>query len=378
MVGIILFPIYLILPPLSNILMPIVEIGIRLMNIIAKIFSNIPILNLTVPTPSIYQLIIYYIVLFYMLNIGIDILIKSEKTQTKLPVIYSKNIYTKRFVLICGIISILIVGVVPQILPQPLEITMLDVGHGDSILITTPHKKTILIDTGDSYSYDGKTYDSGEQTVVPYILDQGHKKIDLLILSHLDSDHIGGFKAVSKSLKIDNVGISINSNKKEGISEVEEIIKKENSRIMYLSKNQEFNIDGVNFKILLPEKKEQIEDENNDSIVILMEYQGIKTLFMGDLELDGEEKLIENTKNLDIDILKVGHHGSITSTSEALVKATTPKVALISVGTRFKSIPSKEVLDRLGSAYSKVYRTDKMGQITLKIKDGKIFSETIY
>lgn len=378
MIGIVLFPVYLLLPPLANFLMPAVELMIRLMNIIAKVFSNIPLLNLTLPTPSIYQIIIYYIVLFYFLDIDIKMLIKSEKIRINLPVLYKKNIYKKRVVLIWGILSILIVSFISKTLPQPLEIAMLDVGHGDSILITTPHKNTILIDTGDSYSYDGKTYDSGERTVVPYILDQGYRKIDLLILSHLDSDHIGGLEAVSKSLKINNIGLSINSNKKEGISKIQEIIKKEKAKTIYLSKNQEFNIDGVNFKILLPAKKERIEDENNDSIVILMEYQGIKTLFMGDLEKEGEQELIKNNKDLDIDILKIGHHGSITSTTKELIEATTPKVALISVGTRFKSIPSNEVLDRLGSVYSKVYRTDKMGQITLKIKNRKIYSETIY
>lgn len=376
MVGIILFPVYLLLPPLASLLMPIIELMIRLMNIVARIFSSIPMLNLILPTPSIYQIVIYYIVLFYLLGIDINVLV--PRRITKLPVIYRKEHYNKQTILVCGIISILIAGFAPKIFPKPLEIAVLDVGHGDSILITTPHKKTILIDTGDSYLYNEKRYDSGEKTVVPYVLDQGYKKIDLLILSHLDSDHIGGLESVIKSLKINNIGLSINSSKKEEIKKIEELIKKEKSNVIYLKKSQKFNIDGVAFNVLLPEEKSKVVDENNDSIVILMEYQGVKALFMGDLEQDGEKKLIENTKNLDIDILKIGHHGSITSTTEELVKATTPKVSLISVGTRFESIPSQKVLDRLSSIYSQVYRTDKMGQITVKIEGGQIYTETTY
>lgn len=376
--GIILFFIYLMLPPLSTILMSIMEILIKLMNMIARIFSDIHLFTFILPTPSICQIIIYYGVLLYLLDINLKILVKPKKIETKLPEVYRKNPIVRPFIMICGIVSILTEIFIGKMIPKPLEIAMLDVGHGDSILITTPHHKNILIDTGATYLYNGKTNDSGEQTVVPYILDKGYKKIDLLILSHLDSDHIGGTKSVFENLKINQVGISINSDKKDKIGEIEELIKEEKSNIIHMKKNQRFTIDGVTFKVLSPEIKEKIEEENNDSIVILMEYQGIKTLFMGDLESAGEKELIKNSKNLDIDILKVGHHGSITSTTEELVKATTPKIALISVGTRFKSIPSKEVLDRLGSVYSKVYRTDKMGQILLKIKEGKIYAETIY
>ena len=109
-----------------------------------------------------------------------------------------------------------------------------------------------------------------------------------------------------------------------------------------------------------------------------MEYQGVKTLFMGDMESEAEEELLNQFNHLDIDILKAGHHGSITSTTEGLVEATTPKVALISVGTRFESIPSDIVLNRLRSVYSKIYRTDKMGEIVVKIYNGKMYVETRY
>lgn len=374
MYGIILFPIYLFIPPFGNLLAQPLGWLINIMNKIANIFSNIPGFNYMLPTPKLLQIVIYYVILFWTLDIDGRIFLKRI---TNLPQISRKNLYNKLIIVACGIMSILIINFTFNILPKPLEIAMIDVGHGDSILITTPHRKSILIDTGDSYVSNGKRYDMGEKTVLPYILDKGISKIDFLILSHLDSDHIGGFNYIIDNIKVDMVGISINNKVKEKGGEIEEIIEK-NSKKIYLKNGKKFSVDGVKFTVLAPKKVTEVFDENNDSIVVLMEYQGIKALFMGDMESEAEKELIKNTPNLDVDILKLGHHGSITSTTDELVKATTPKVSLISVGTRFKSIPSDIVLNRLRSVNSKVYRTDKMGEVIVKISNGKLYAETKY
>ena len=109
----------------------------------------------------------------------------------------------------------------------------------------------------------------------------------------------------------------------------------------------------------------------------MIEIKNKKALFMGDLEKAGEEILMSLEKDLKVDVLKVGHHGSITSSSEEFIEKTRPKVALISVGNRFSSIPGKEVLKRFSSIYAKVYRTDKNGEINIKI-DNTIEVKTIY
>ncbi len=374
MYGILLFPIYLLIPPFGKALAVPLELLIKIMNKIANIFSDIPGFNYTLPTPSLLQIAIYYMVLFYVLDIDERIFIKRI---TNLPQISQKNGYKKLITIFCGVMSILIVAFAANILPNPLEIAMIDVGHGDSILITTPHRKCILIDTGDSYVSNGKRYDMGERTVLPYILKKGFSKIDFLILSHLDSDHIGGFNSIISNIKVDKVGISINNKVKEKGENIEKIIESHSKKI-YLKKGQKFTIDGIKFTVLAPKKVKEVTDENNDSIVILMEYQGIKTLFMGDMESGAEEELIKDNRDLDVDVLKLGHHGSITSTTEKLVKITTPEISLISVGTRFKSIPSETVLNRLRSVNSKVYRTDKMGEVIVKISNSKLYAETKY
>ena len=99
-------------------------------------------------------------------------------------------------------------------------------------------------------------------------------------------------------------------------------------------------------------------------------------LFTGDLEESGEKYLLERGVLVDADVLKVGHHGSVTSSSESFVKAVSPKVSVVSVGTRFKSLPGKVVLERLENVGSKVYRTDLMGEVSVMVKNGSIFVET--
>jgi competence protein ComEC len=248
------------------------------------------------------------------------------------------------------------------------------VGHGDSILITTPNNKNILIDTGDKYYKKDKLTDYGEQVIVPYLLKNRIKKIDLLILTHMDSDHIGGYESILKAVKINNIGISVNSGRKQEYKRIREKFQ----NIKSLKAGDKFSFDGINFKILAPQKAEQIVSENNDSIVLLMKYQGVKSLFMGDLEKEGEEELIKKYKDLDIDILKIGHHGSKTSSTEEFIQATTPQIALISVGNRFKSVPGQEVLERLNEVGASIYRTDQNGEINVIIDNGAIKVNTIY
>lgn len=362
MAGIILFPVYLIFAPFANILMKAEEFLIFLMNTLATIFSEIPFLNYTLTTPSKFQLAAYYGVLLYLFNFAGKFI-----TNTNMPVKYTNKTNKKAVIVFCGIISILLPVLMAKIIPQSAEITAIDVGHGDSILITTSNRKVILIDTGDAYVYDGKEYDSGKQTVVPYLLDKGYNKIDLLILTHLDSDHTGGLASIAESIDIKAIGVSVNSKYKAGYKEIKEIIEKEKAREILLKKGNKFKVDNAEMEILLPVVNDTVGRENDDSVVILAEIKNTKILLMGDLEASGEEVLLKSNKNLDADILKVGHHGSISSTTEEFVKAVTPKIALISVGTRFSSVPSKVVLERLESADSKVCRTDKMGGIVIKI-----------
>jgi len=264
-------------------------------------------------------------------------------------------------VLIASFLLITIVGV---IIPRPLAIDFIDVGHGDSILITN-RDKSILIDSGGSYISNGVQYDMGESRVAPFILDKGIKKIDLLVLSHLDEDHFGGLESITEMLDVDIIMIGDTQHEEEKYNELVEIAKKEKAELVKLKAPKKFKIDDIKFEVINP-FGESI-DENNDSLAIMMEYKDKKILFTGDMEKEAEKRLLEKGINLQADILKVGHHGSGTSTTKEFVEAVKPEYTIISVGTRFKSIPSKDVLKYLEG--SKVYRTDRDGGITIKIDD---------
>lgn len=380
MAGIVLFIIYFFIPPLVIFPMRILAYFIFIMNKIAEFFGDMEWLTKYVVTPSWLSIILYYILLVYIF-LGK----KSVETEKGMSLVIRKNrivrfLSSKRKI-IAAIFIILIVffyNLEFIKLNKTLNINVIDVGHGDSILITTPKNKHILIDTGDSYYQDNKTFDNGEKIIVPYLLKHGIKNIDLLVLTHMDSDHIGGFNSISKAINIDTLALSINSDGKEKCNDIKRIAMDNFITIKTLKRGDSFVIDDIEFEVLMPQKSKEIQNENNDSIVLLMKYQGEKALFMGDLEKEGEEYLLNLESDLDIDILKLGHHGSNTSSSENFIKATTPKIALISVGNRFKSIPGKDVLKRLSSVYSSVYRTDKDGEINISINNGNIFVKTIY
>lgn len=318
----------------------------------AKIFSYLNIFELIIPTPNLFHVVVYYLLLFICFFWSYD----KRKLIT--------------------LISIICIGcfVGIRLKPQELEINFLYVGHGDSIFIITPSKKTILIDTGDKYLYKDSEYNMAEKTVIPFVLDKGYKDIDLMILSHLDSDHAGGTETILQNLNVKQVIIGRNSVNSERFDEIKETCDGQGIEISLVSAGSRFSIDDIKFDILAP-FNELNESENNNSVVLMMQYNDKKVLFMGDMELEGEE-LIVKKYNIDADIIKVGHHGSATSSTEELINEVTPKYSVISVGDRFSSLPSKEVLDRLKN--SQVYITKEQGGISVIInKKGEINVETV-
>ncbi len=379
MSGIILFIIYLFIPPLVVFPMKVVGFLIFLMNKIAEFFGSLEFFTYYEITPSWFSIFIYYILLIYVFRDR-----RKNNKEKELIIVDKSSIRSfairniKPIIIICGVLGIFISNIKFINTDKALKITVIDVGHGDCIFITTPENKHILIDTGDIHYQGENIIDTGEQTVVPYLLKQGVKKIDLVILTHMDTDHIGGYESIAKAIKIETVGLSVNSAKKEEYPKIKDISVKKCIKIKSLESGDTFAFGGVNLCVLMPEKVEMIDEENNDSIVILMKYGNKKALFMGDLEVEGEEKLLNSGIELKADILKLGHHGSTTSTSESFVKAVNPEIALISVGNRFKSIPGKDVLNRLDSVYAKVYRTDKNGEINVIVKNNEIKVKTTY
>ncbi len=273
-------------------------------------------------------------------------------------------------------ILIIIILVIPGFLRERnFEITILDVGQGDAIVIHTPARKTILIDTGDKTMQK----DYGEMVVVPYFKALGIKNIDLLILTHPHADHIGGAQTVISQIRIDKALIPRCEYESTLYDNVLSSLEENNIEVIYADTSlvfQEFN--PVKLKILHPAYEYRNETNvNNYSIVLKAEYGDFAMLFTGDAEKEVEEILIENWGNkLDSDLLKVGHHGSNSSSTYEFLEHVSPEYAVISVGTKNRyDHPNKEVIVRIENCTEQLFRTDLDGAViftyggtTLKIK----------
>lgn len=349
---------------LGNIYFPIAQILsysmyylISFLIFISNLCSNVPYGNILVSTPSILEIILYYFVLYQVFS-------KKENRSKK------HTAYIKILIILLSIIEAFVL-----ILPaSDLKLNMIDVGQGDSILIQTIHGKNILVDGGGSENSD---YDVGEKVLVPYLLDQTNGVIDCMIISHFHEDHVEGCISVLEKLKVKQIIIGIQPKMTNLYQEVLKIAKEKQIPIITLVTGDCFSIDGLVIEVLYPNKNlEILEDLNNNSVVLKMTYGEVSILISGDIEKEAEEKILD--KNIDVDILKVAHHGSKTSSINEFLERVRPKLALISVGEDNKfGHPNDEVLKRLEDKNIKIFRTDEMGEIILKInKNGIIKIKT--
>ena len=251
-------------------------------------------------------------------------------------------------------------------------ITMFDVGQGDSILVEFPNNKgNILIDTGGSYTEKWKktNYSLAQNITISYLKKKGIKKLDYLILTHGDYDHMGEAINLVNNFKVEKVIFNCGN---FNTLEMELIKLLKIKKIKYYSCIKELNID--NNKLYFLQTKEY-DNENDNSNIIYTELDGYKFMFMGDAGVEKERDILEKYNLSNIDVLKVGHHGSGTSSSKEFIKEIKPKYGVISVGKNNRyGHPNKEVLDTLND--SKIYRTDQDGSIMFKIKKDKLQIET--
>lgn len=244
----------------------------------------------------------------------------------------------------------------------------LDVGQGDSLLIRTKNNKSIMVDTGGKLTYKkekwelkNRNFDIEKNTIIPFIKSIGINKIDYLFLTHGDADHCGNSKSLIDSFNVKKVYLN-----KGKINNCE---KKANGNILY---EDYLKIDNV---IVHSLNNGNYNDENSLSMVLLLLIDNYKILLMGDAPKSVEEQIIKKNNLNNIDLLKVGHHGSNTSSSKNFIGHIKPKYSIISVGENNKfGHPKESVLNNLDD--SKIYRTDEDGSIMFKIKKNKLRIET--
>ena len=253
-----------------------------------------------------------------------------------------------------------------------LEVFFLDVGQGDATLVTTPGGKHILIDGGVGEGYGTK--DQGKKTVLPYLRKNGIRRLDTVVITHPDFDHIGGLISVVKSKPI-QIGEVLDPGLAHPSEAYLELLKaiRERPEIQYRQPRSGDILDcGEEVRAEVVSPPYLLEDNNECSIVIKMTYGNISFLLTGDAAGTAEKLMIgKYGYRLRVTVLKAGHHGSKHSTGEEFLEYLLPRVVIVSAGKDNKyGHPNEEVIGRVKKRGAKIYRTDQQGTITI-ITDGK-------
>jgi competence protein ComEC len=299
-------------------------------------------------------------VFFYVF---ISLLIYSFRTSEKL--------FFKLFITIIILANIYIFSLLDNkklLSDGLLNIMMIDVGQGDSFLIKFPNGKTALIDAGIVDPF----FDTGERIIIPLLDYLDIEKIDYGFVSHLDTDHYGGFASLIHNGRIKEIYRPKPDSSDKSIRFEKFLDKHKLPKKIY--DKEKIQIGNVAIYIMNDASSDYLEklSSNDRSGIIKIIFGKTSFLFVGDAEIPAEEYYLQRYKNfLDSDVLKVGHHGSKTGSSEKFLEAVSPKISLVSVGIKNKfGHPSEIVLNRLKELNSQILRTDSSGAVLLQ-SDGK-------
>ena len=343
---------YQIEPIIKIILSSIVKI---LLNI-SHFGAEIPFSKIYVTTPNLLNIIMYYLIVFsiiFLISINKKKFNQTFRKRIKNLISLLKYEYSQnKNKVISTVLIIVIIFSIIKIYPKKLKIYFIDVGQGDSTLIVTPANKSILIDGGGSKSEE---YNVGKSVLFPYLLDRGIGSIDYVIISHFDTDHIDGLLYVMKEIKVKNVIVSLKGQKEsENYEKFLDITKKRKINTIAVKAGDRVKIEkDIFIEILWPDKENTITENaiNNYSIVCKLNYRSFCMLFTGDIEEIAERAIITkygDSNLLKATVLKVAHHGSISSSIQEFLELVKPKIALIGVGANNKyGHPNEDVVNRL-------------------------------
>ena len=334
----------------SSMLAILLNAILNLANYLSSIIYDFPILTIKSCSPDILSIILYYFLIFFVANF------KSFNIN---------NSYFKRAILfylvICVAFSCLWVFA-----DKMMTIEFIDVGQGDCILLKN-RNFNYMIDTGGSIIGD---FDVGEKVVFPYLIKTGIFSLDGIFISHFHEDHCKGLLYLMKNIDIKKIYIGYEKMDNDLFCEIIECAQSEGIPIVMLKEGSRFFIDSNAYFEILSSKTmvgKNTENENELSLVTLLNYYGKKILFTGDIESQGEKYLCENY-DFKVDILKVPHHGSKTSSNINFIDKFNPKHGIILVGKNSFGHPSDEVLDRYEENHTSIYRTDDLGMIKVVLR----------
>lgn len=245
---------------------------------------------------------------------------------------------------------------------EQLYVCVLDVGQSECILLSVGESH-MLIDTGSAAQRD---------TVIAALAERGVERLEYLLITHAHEDHYGNARSVLETYPVEALLLPEHAGEEAGYALVAQAAEREGVRVQTLEDGLTFSLKGAAIAVLLAARDEK--NLNNESPVIRLSFGTCVLLFTGDLEKEGEEALLACYAGfLDSDFLKVGHHGSDTATSEALLAEVTPALAAVSCGEDNEyGFPHKAVLDRLSAHGTRVYRTDTAGTLVFECNGKEI------
>ena len=320
---------------------------------IVNLFSNIPYSSVFTTTPTILEAVLFYILIVSIVEFKKIRILKYALPVVMLIIIgnysfwyYHLNYNTK------------------------LKVTFISVGQGDSALIEFPYGKRMLIDGGGFYNAD---FDVGERIIAPFLWKNKIDRIDYIVLSHPQRDHMMGLKFIAEMFRVKEFRWNGDVGIDKGYDELMQSIDKNSvKRFISDSDTLPLNINGATVEFLSPQKESSL-DANNNSLVVKLKYKNVSFLFTGDIEDSGEAVLLNRGDEIKSAVLKVPHHGSRTSSQMDFLKAVNPKIAVISVGhSNPFGFPHPEILKRYEEFKIPVLRTDINGAITVETDGSRL------
>lgn len=369
-VGFLIVPLSLFASFLSFFFYPIATILIHVNDIltisflrIISFFSSFPYACLNITTPTFFEMIIFYTILSLSIHIK-----KNERIR----------------LLFISLLILLIIDIgyweVKGFFKKDLTITFLDVGHGDSILVEFPKGKRMLIDGGGLYQDD---FDIGKNVIAPFLYKKKIRNIDILVLTHPDPDHFKGLRYIVSKFSIGEFWSNGLREESEAYIQLEEKIKDLNiKKFIKDEESSPIKVGDVTLLFLNPPEERKVSinsssDINNSSIVIKLLFKNFTALFTGDIEKEAELRLIKKGYQLKSDLLKIPHHGSLSSSSQIFVNHVKPIYAIVSVGDYgLRRLPHQDVLHRYKQLGSIILGTNEHGAIEIKTDGEKILAKT--